>query len=94
MHLECGDNVVLLEGGVEEVGDIVLLARFADAYEAKYRFRPRTGNPAQVVYRLRPRTALSWREGDFPKSATRWRFALVSRFLTGNRESGTGRAGE
>jgi len=74
VHLESGDDVVILEGRAEEVSNRALLARFADAYEAKYQFRPVTGNPAQVVHRLRPRTALSWREGDFVRSATRWRF--------------------
>jgi len=38
VHLECGDDAVILEGGAEEVGDTSLLARFADAYEAKDRF--------------------------------------------------------
>jgi general stress protein 26 len=36
MHLDSGDEVVLLEGDVEEPDDAATLTRFADAYEAKY----------------------------------------------------------
>jgi pyridoxine/pyridoxamine 5'-phosphate oxidase len=71
VHLESGDEVVILEGTAEKVTDPTLLARFADAYEAKYRFRPEVSGEA-VVYRLRPRVAFAWRERDFPTSATRW----------------------
>jgi PPOX class probable F420-dependent enzyme len=74
VHLESGDEVAILEGIAEEVTDAALLARFADAYDAKYQYRPEPGSPGQVVYRLRPRVALAWLERDFPKSATRWEF--------------------
>lgn len=74
-HLESGDEVVVLEGPVHEVTDAALLARFADAYAAKYRFRPEPHDVANAVYALRPRVAFAWREQDFPTSATRWRFA-------------------
>lgn len=74
-HLESGDEVVILEGPVHEVTDAALLTRFADAYEAKYRFRPDPHDAANAVYALRPRVAFAWREQDFPTSATRWRFA-------------------
>lgn len=75
VHLESGDEVVILEGPVHEVTDAALLARFADAYEAKYRFRPDPHDAANGTYVLRPRVAFAWREQDFPVSATRWRFA-------------------
>ncbi len=69
VHLESGDDVVVLEGVVEPFdGDPVA---FADAYQAKYDVRPDPG-PAQGVYTLRPRVVLAWREADFPRSATRW----------------------
>ncbi|MGH2390465.1 MAG: pyridoxamine 5'-phosphate oxidase family protein [Chloroflexota bacterium] len=75
VHLESGDDVVVLEGEVEEVSDRPVLDRFADAYHAKYQFRPNTADAAQVVYRLRPRTAFTWGEKDYPQSALRWDFA-------------------
>lgn len=74
VHLESGDEVVILEGTAEEVQDRALLARFADALEAKYQFRPDMDDPATGVYRLRLRAAFAWREADYLQSATRWRF--------------------
>lgn len=69
LHLESGDDVVVLEGEVGVFdGDPVA---FADAYAAKYDFRPEPG-PTQGVYVLRPQVVLAWREADFPRSATRW----------------------
>jgi hypothetical protein len=75
VHLESGDQTVILEGRVQEVRDPTLLARYAAAYHAKYRFRPDPGDAGNVTYALRARVGFAWREGDFPESATRWRFA-------------------
>jgi Pyridoxamine 5'-phosphate oxidase len=71
VHLESGDDVVILEGTAERVADPTCLARFADAYDAKYQIRPDVG-PAALVYGLRPLVAQAWREQDFVNSATRW----------------------
>ena len=73
VHLESGDDSVILEGVAEPLTDASLLERYADAYEAKYQFRPDTSKP-EGTYMLRPRVAFGWRERDFPTSATRWRF--------------------
>jgi hypothetical protein len=72
VHLESGDDVVILEGRAEEITDPVLLTRFADAYEAKYQLRPGTDGGAPI-YGLQPRVVHAWRERDFPQSATSWR---------------------
>jgi hypothetical protein len=53
------------------------LGRFADAYEAKYKFRPDVTGAASPVYRVRPAVALAWEEKDFPKTATRWTFPAM-----------------
>jgi len=74
IHLESGDEVVILEGTAEEVTDGPVLARFVDAYEEKYGFRMDLDEPIGLVYQVRPRTALGWLEPEFPTSATRWRF--------------------
>ena len=74
MHLESGDDVVIVEGVAEPVTDPAAVARFVEAYEAKYRFRPDPGNPAHGVYAVRPRRAFSWLEQDYPSTATRWRW--------------------
>jgi general stress protein 26 len=67
VHLESGDEVVILHGEAEvvEVEDSIL-----DAYEAKYGYRP----PGTRLFRLRPRRALAWLEADYPKTATRFDF--------------------
>jgi PPOX class probable F420-dependent enzyme len=73
VHLESGDDVVILEGRAEVVSDEPLLRTFSDAYFEKYGWRVEP-TPGVDVYALRPRVAFTWREHDFPESATRWRF--------------------
>jgi PPOX class probable F420-dependent enzyme len=72
VHLESGDDVVVLDGDVSEEGDADAFARFADVYEQKYAYRPTADLGA--VYVFRPRSAYTWHESDFPKSAARWVF--------------------
>lgn len=67
VHLESGDDVVILEGTVDRVEETPLVDHVADAYEAKYNFR----HPPPF-WRLRPKLVLAWT--SFPKSTTRWRF--------------------
>ena len=74
VHLESGDDVVVLEGEPREVADAALLALYADAYDAKYAFRPNTSDAATVTYALRPSVAFTWLESDYLNSATRWSF--------------------
>ena len=80
VHLESGDDVVILEGIAEEVAtsDQSLFTRIADAYAAKY-VLPETGDEfrpssAEGMYAVRPRLAFAWLERDFPRTATRWSF--------------------
>lgn len=80
IHLESGDDVVILEGIAEEVGalDQLLFTRIADAYAAKY-VLPETGEEfrpsgADGMYAVRPRVVFAWLERDFPRTATRWTF--------------------
>ena len=72
VHLESGDDVVILEG----VADVATegLTAFVEAYDAKYAFRPDPNGEGSVVYVVRPRVAQSWRERDFPQTAARWVF--------------------
>ena len=76
VHVESGDDVVILEGRVEELTDRATLVRYADAYEAKYSFRPNVDTPGEsdVTYRLRPSVLLAWKEQDFLKTPVRWVF--------------------
>lgn len=74
VHLESGDDVVVLEGRVEVVRDEEVLRRFCDQYDEKYAFRPDPSDAQYGIYLLRVAVALGWRETDFPASATRWSF--------------------
>lgn len=73
VHLESGDDVVILEGTAGEITDSELLTRFADAYEAEYQIRPVTDG-SSPIYGLRPRVVHAWLEQDFQRTATSWRF--------------------
>jgi PPOX class probable F420-dependent enzyme len=74
VHLESGDDAVIVEGAAQRVRDKALLARVDAAYKTKYRMGLR-GIPGDVgVFMVRPKVVFAWRERDFPKSATRWRF--------------------
>ena len=75
VHLESGDEVVIVEGVAEEVTDPGWLARFAEAYDAKYHFKPDIHDPDNVTYAVRPQVAFGWLENDFPGGATRWQFS-------------------
>ncbi len=74
VHLESGDDVVILEGRAEELTDPLALDLVAEAYESKYKWRldPRASH--EVTYQLRPHAAFTWQEKDFPNTATRWLF--------------------
>lgn len=68
VHLESGDEVVVLEGKIERgpIDDGI-----ADIYKEKYDFRP---EPGEGWFWLRPSSALAWTESEYPKTATRFSF--------------------
>ena len=69
LHLESGDDVVILEGLVERRpwDDGIV-----DAYEEKYGYRVDTTRESYGTFVFRPRVAQTWTEQGFPKSAVRW----------------------
>lgn len=67
VHLESGDNVVILEGQAQRVSDPALVARIDAAYLAKY--DTPHGEP---MWALRPRLAFAWT--DYPTTVTRFQF--------------------
>jgi general stress protein 26 len=75
IHLDSGDDVVILEGITTEVDltDKPALKKLDAASRAKYKM-PLVVMPEVVLYCLRPRTVLAWTEKDFPNNATRWQF--------------------
>lgn len=74
VHLESGDDAVVLEGTATVVRDAAALRRFVEEYDRKYDIKVDTDNADYGVYALRPRQALAFREQDFPASATKWTF--------------------
>jgi Pyridoxamine 5'-phosphate oxidase len=68
VHLESGDEVVVLEGTAEL---LVVTDALSQTYNAKYRFGLDPGSDAWIVH---PRLAYAWRERDYPQSATRFDF--------------------
>jgi len=80
VHLESGDQVVIVEGTATQLDDRSLLARFGKAYSAKYDWplSPEEldpGNPDAAFYAVRPRVALSWDTAtEIGETITRWSF--------------------
>jgi nitroimidazol reductase NimA-like FMN-containing flavoprotein (pyridoxamine 5'-phosphate oxidase superfamily) len=74
IHLESGDDVVILEGTAKEVAesDKTTLAKLDSASRDKYKMPLMTIPNETVLYAVRPRVVLAWTERGFPKDATRW----------------------
>jgi PPOX class probable F420-dependent enzyme len=74
VHLESGDDVVVVEGTAARVTDEGELRRMAEMYTAKYDFEFDPTNPDYPVFRVTPRRAYAWLERDYPGTATRYAF--------------------
>jgi len=74
IHLDSGDDVVILEGTAKEVSesDQPTLAKLDSASREKYKMPLMTIPNETVLYAVRPRVVLAWTERGFPKDATRW----------------------
>lgn len=72
VHLESGDDVVILEGRVERESSPSQLKELDQAYQGKYDVPMLMED--SPIFRLQIERALAWREADFPGSATRWVF--------------------
>ncbi|MGZ4819207.1 MAG: pyridoxamine 5'-phosphate oxidase family protein [Terriglobales bacterium] len=75
VHLESGDDVVILEGKAAEanVADKELRAQLDAESKRKYRM-PLLVMPESICYRVRPQVVLAWLEKEFPFNSTRWEF--------------------
>ena len=73
VHLESGDEVVIVEGVADLEFDEALLTRLSAEYSHKYSFEVSFtgGRPLNVVV---PRTAYAWIEQDYPATAARFTF--------------------
>lgn len=80
VHLESGDEVVVLEGSIEVLHDPdpALSKALDDGSAEKYDWRPSKDQSEPVgegSFVFRPRVAFAWT--SFPKDATRWRFEVA-----------------
>ena len=75
VHLESGDDAVILEGNAVEVNDKPMLKKLDEAYRAKYK-TPLLIAPESAVYCVHPRIAWAWTEKNYPNDATRWEFEV------------------
>ncbi len=75
VHLESGDEVLILNGSLERVTDAGLLEQFNSAYDMKYGLNPESGSDEAPVFALNADAVLAWLETDFPNTATRWKFS-------------------
>jgi Pyridoxamine 5'-phosphate oxidase len=78
LHLEDGEQVIIVEGVVDEyLPDSDLTARLSAASVAKYATGSAssgtTEGAQESILRLRPQIVLAWT--NFPQDATRWRVA-------------------
>lgn len=80
VHLESGDQVVIIEGTAERVIDPAVQQRFLDVYNPKY--NSALAEPPGAVFAVRPRVAFGWlsdptgRDGGaiYGSTGTRWDF--------------------
>jgi hypothetical protein len=82
VHLESGEEVVIVEGAAELAQGEELLKRVSALYGAKYQWERNSDEPSDPFYVVRPEIAFGWIEDStgldrgaaFHGTATRWRF--------------------
>jgi hypothetical protein len=74
VHLESGDDVVIVEGRAVEVTDMVRLKEVSAIYWPKYGMPVSEPDPSGLWFVVAPRVVLGWLEKDYPNTATRWVF--------------------
>jgi hypothetical protein len=85
VHLESGDQVLILEGTARRISDRPFLVRFGRIYGAKYQWPMGPEdvdpeNPNAAFYLVRLRRGLSWgTETEVGETITRWSFEDADR---------------
>ena len=74
VHLESGDETVILEGLAEPVLDDDLERRVDEVYGPKYDFTPDSSGETDPWFVMRPKRAYAWTERSYPASATQFDF--------------------
>lgn len=74
VHLESGDDVVIIEGVARLVTDKAEIAAIDAEYLKKYQMKLTDAPGEPFICAIEPRVIFAWHEKDYPRSATRWRF--------------------
>ena len=74
VHLESGDETVVIEGLAERVLDDTLEKRVDEVYGRKYDFMPDSSGETDPWFVVRPRRAYAWAERNYTGSATQFDF--------------------
>jgi PPOX class probable F420-dependent enzyme len=78
VHLESGDDVLIVRGTAEDLGRPADVPEVVAALAAKYTapgdrpYLPDADPDFDVVYAIRPRSAMAWRLPDYEGSQRRW----------------------
>jgi Pyridoxamine 5'-phosphate oxidase len=78
VHLESAEDVVIVRGTLEDLGTPAQVPEVVAALSAKYtsseerRYLPDADPDFDIVYALRPRSAMMWRLADYESSQRRW----------------------
>ncbi len=78
VHLESGEDVVIVRGTAEDLGAPVGVPEVVAALSAKYtgegdrQYLPDADPDFDVVYAIRPQSAMMWRLADYESSQRRW----------------------
>jgi Pyridoxamine 5'-phosphate oxidase len=78
VHLESAEDVVIVRGTAEDLGTPAQVPEVVAALSAKYtgpadqRYLPDADPGFDIVYALRPQSALMWRLADYEGSQRRW----------------------
>ena len=78
VHLENGDDVLIVHGIAEDLGNPAQVPDVVTALAAKYtsqadrQYLPDADPDFDVVYAIRPQSAMMWRLADYEASQRRW----------------------
>jgi hypothetical protein len=78
VHLESGEDVLIVHGLLDDLGLPAGVPSVVSALAAKYtrpedqQYLPSNDPDFDVVYALRPRSAMAWRLEDYTASQRRW----------------------
>jgi Pyridoxamine 5'-phosphate oxidase len=78
VHLESGEDVLIVHGLAEDLGPPSAVPRVVAALAAKYtrpadrQYLPNANPDFDVVYAIRPISAVAWQLADYTSSQRRW----------------------